>query len=311
MSEARLETTSVSWAGLLLMVFIVAWRLFSTAEIKAAIEPPTPKKRMEPPRDGHGRYRIVLDGRERSFTRATTVASTLDDTFALTKWKQRKAMFGFMKRPDLFALAHHLTEDQKAECDNLVDQAMEAAGSTMSANLGTAMHGVLEWHDAGEPCQVPEFLGEDFVAYKNMLKKSGIEMSPEHIERIVVLHDLMVAGTFDRLVSLFGELYVFDLKTGQSLDWSWPAIAVQLSLYSRADTIYDPATRTHSPMPKVNQDWGLICHLPVGCGECTLHWVDLNAGWEAVSHSMWARRWRRRKNLTLPFTGQPPRGPGI
>lgn len=283
----------------------------SAAEIKAVIETPTPRKRVEPPRDFYGRYRIVTDGKTISFTRATTVASTLDDTFALLKWKQRKALWGFMKRPDLFAKAHSIHEDNKSAIDGLVDEAMEAAGTSVSANFGTAMHGVLEFHDAGEPCPVPDLFRDDFNAYVEMIEKSGVTMIPELIERIVVLNEWRIAGTFDRIVEFKGRCYIADLKTGQSLDWSWPSIAVQLSLYSRADSIYDPETETHAPMVAVDQDWGLIIHLPVGGGHCALHWVDLNAGWEAAAHAVWARRWRRRKNLTLPFTGQPPRGPGF
>jgi hypothetical protein len=279
----------------------------------AQIEPPTPRKKVEPPRDGFGRYRIVdpVDGREKSYTRATTVAATLDDTFALLKWKQRKALAGFIKRPDLLAKAHMLREHDKAAYDAIVDEAMEAAGSSVAANFGTACHGILEWLDAGEECPIPDLLADSIVAYRKTIDRSGIEILPEFIERIVVLNEWRIAGTFDRIVRFFGVNYIADLKTGATLEWSWPSIAVQMSLYSRADSIYDPETRTHSPMPDVDQDWGLVIHLPVGGSTCTLYWVDLEAGWEAAAHSVWARRWRRRNNLTLPFTGQPPRGPGF
>jgi hypothetical protein len=83
------------------------------------------------------------------------------------------------------------------------------------------------------------------------------------------------------------------------LDFSWCAIAVQLAIYAHADTIYDPATKTHEAMPPVDQDKALVIHLPAGKATCTLYEVDIAAGWEAAQHALWTRNWRKLQGRTV------------
>ena len=64
----------------------------------------TPTQPVE--RDRWGRPKIKApDGKLKPYTRATTVAGTLDDRHNLEKWLQRQAVIGLAKRPDLYALA--------------------------------------------------------------------------------------------------------------------------------------------------------------------------------------------------------------
>lgn len=51
----------------------------------------------------------------------------------------------------------------------------------------------------------------------------------------------------------------------------------------------------------VDLERAIIIHLPAGTGQCTLHWVDINAGWEAVQLAAKVRDWRARKGLTEPY----------
>ena len=135
----------------------------------------------------------------------------------------------------------------------------------------------------------------------------------------MVLDDWQIAGTFDRLAVVPGfELpLIADLKTGASLSYSWQSIAVQLSAYSRAGSIYqqgatgDGTGDRRLPMPRVDQDWGLIMWLNAGTGQLELFLVDLNAGWAAFQHSMWARDWKNAK-LAHPIKDRPglPTQPG-
>jgi hypothetical protein len=48
-------------------------------------------------------------------------------------------------------------------------------------------------------------------------------------------------------------------------------------------------------MPKVNQDWALVMWLNADAAHLELFLVDINAGWEAFEHSLWAREWRKQK----------------
>ncbi len=47
---------------------------------------------MEPKRDRYGRYVIIpaTGGKAKSYTRATTIAETLDDRYNLELWKMRQ-----------------------------------------------------------------------------------------------------------------------------------------------------------------------------------------------------------------------------
>lgn len=267
-------------------------------------------QRAEPKRDRWGRYIIPHPhtGEPHSWTRATTWAKSCADTFGLTKWELRMATLGLARRPDLLAQAATVSDpDDKAAkrlLDDVADSAKEAAGSSVRRNLGTALHSFTEQVDAGGEPAIPEAYRADIDAYRRETARFAID--PGHIERIVTLPDLSVAGTFDRLVTYDGRLLITDLKTGRDLSYSWGEIAIQLALYAHGETIYDPATDTHEPMPKVDRTVGLVVHLPVGEGTCTLYHVDLAAGWEMAQVCGQVRAWRKRKDLASPVAANMP-----
>jgi hypothetical protein len=262
--------------------------------------------RWQPQRDRWGRPLIVPPGGGRpvGYTRTTTVAKTLDDEGALTKWAQRMTAAGLVRRPDLLALiASKLTpggdipEGAKNDVNDLCDQAKEAAAASAAANMGTALHAMTELADAGAPlANIPPALAPDLAAYR--LATGALEHLA--IENFVVLDDWKVAGTFDRLVRMpDGRTLIADLKTGQDLSYSWRSISVQLAIYAHG-VLYDDGRRT--PLPAdVDLSTALVIHLPVGKATCTLHELDIAAGWEAFEHSMLAREWRQRRDLARPI----------
>ena len=251
--------------------------------------------------DRYGRYLITPadGGKPVAHTRATTWASTNDDQRNLTKWKLRTAANGIARRPDLLAGIVAAGDDDRSTLDRIVDQALEAGGSSTAANTGTALHKMTERVDRGEVFDIPEPHKSDVEAYTAALTKAGITI--DLIEQICVCPELGVAGTFDRIVTFQGQRYIADLKTGRSLDYSWSTIAVQLALYAHASTIYDVATGTHSPMPEVDQERAIVFHLPAGSATCTLHWVDIEAGWRGALLAQEVRAWRKTKNLSQPL----------
>jgi hypothetical protein len=120
------------------------------------------------------------------------------------------------------------------------------------------------------------------------------------IERFVVLDELKVGGTFDRLYEFEGRWYIGDTKSG-SIEWGAGKIAMQLALYSRS-VPYDYRTRERSTFGgDVDQDRGIVVHMPAGSGEAELKWVDIAAGWRAVELATAVRKWRSRKGLITPF----------
>lgn len=259
--------------------------------------------RPEPDRDGHGRYMIPPPGSKRPVphTRVSTVAETLADPFGLFTWREKMVAQGIARRGDLYNLAVSLHPDDKSGWHKLTEAAKEAAGGNTSANNGTAMHAILERIQSGEELDLPPALAAEVDVILTTLDKAGIVTIPSLIERVVVLHGPQIAGTIDRGLSYDAELVIGDLKTGSSVDLSAGKIASQLACYARADSIFDVATKTLTPAPSFNLERALVIHAPFGQGRCELLWADIAAGWEAVEHALWARSWRRRKDLLTPF----------
>ena len=307
--------------ALLLVVWqVVAHALDATTSIPITALP-SPDD-VEVRRDRWGRYLVLPpDGAKPvGYTRATTVAGTLDDTFALGPWKAAMTVTGMMRMRGLRAkwevlLAQYrgdpwyASDESKKACKALVEECCAAGGANDRSEIGTSLHKVTELIDRGLP--VPHLSDEtqrDVDAYTAALDSAGITVAPEMIERMVVLDDHRVAGMFDRglIVPSFERLVIGDLKTGSNLDHSYQSIATQLAIYSRADALYtqgsadDGSEDAREPMPAFDQDNGLIIWLPAGTGECHLILVDLTAGAEAFQRSMWAREWRETK-VTMPF----------
>ena len=66
-------------------------------------------------RDRYGRPMIVppKGGAPIAYTRATTIANSLDDASALTAWKMRMAAIGLTSRPDLLLAIGVAADDNK------------------------------------------------------------------------------------------------------------------------------------------------------------------------------------------------------
>lgn len=258
-----------------------------------------------------------------AWTRVTTVAHTLSDRYALEQWGHRNVVLGLGSREDLYALATSMTADDKNELNEIVKQAQDAAKARSGANLGSALHRLTERIDSGEEIDVTEAWKPDIDAYCETLADNAVEIHNEWIERIVVLPEFKIAGTLDRLVTIHNDLTVADIKTGaNALKYGTGEIAIQLALYANATHMWkghlgddlrrdrygryllptpDEEPGLFEEMPAVNKQTGLVVHLPVGEAQCDLYRIDLEAGLEAALKAIWAREWRRRKDLAHPF----------
>lgn len=266
----------------------------------------------EPERDRWGRYKLPHPRRGETnlipWTRATTFAKSISDTYGLAKWQVRMAVKGMTLRPDLFALAASAAITDKTTLDKVADAAKEAAGTSSGANQGTALHAFTEQLDRGESLIVPPPWDADVRAYAQTMTAAQFAVNPDLIERIIVVDDLGVAGTFDRILCRpDGRLMIGDLKTGQNLDFGWLEIAIQLALYAHGDAMWNGVTGRYEPMPVVDKDTAIVMHLPVGAARCTLFTVDIAAGWEAAQLCREVRAWRTRRTLASPFAVPEPR----
>jgi len=259
-----------------------------------------------------------------AWTRATTVSNTLADRYGLEKWAQRNTVLGLGLRQDLYAQAASATAGDKQTLDRVAEQAQEAAKASSGANLGSALHRFTERIDAGEEFNVIPPWNKDIDAYQRTMKAAGVQIVPGWIERVVVVPQIEVAGTLDRVVTVNGEgPYIADVKTGQDVvKYGMNEIALQLAIYAGAThgwlgdatsvprndrwgryTLPRPSDQpdAYEQMVGVSRDRALVIHLPAGKAECHLHWVDIAAGREAVLQAIWVREWRKRKDLSRPL----------
>lgn len=260
--------------------------------------------RPEPKRDRWGRYLLPVPGKAKpqGHTRVTTLVKAIDDTSNLEKWACRMTAVGIAQSPDLQALVASHTDDRDA-LNRAVDEAKDRARTGAAANTGTALHKFCEMADAGLPVPPGEW-EPDVAAYRSTLDACGVEVLVDYMESIVRVGELGAAGTFDRLVRIGGRTYVADIKTG-SIDYGHTTIPAQLACYAHGDLWNgedDPATAyTSLAEMGVDQELGLIIHLPAGTGTCRLVWADLVAGWEIAKLCHTVREWRKRKDTFSDF----------
>lgn len=234
-----------------------------------------PKPEIE--RDRYGRPLVIPPGGGKPvpYTRCTTYVGAIEDTWNLSRWQQRMVAIGLAERDDLrLAVAAHRDDKERLNeiCANAADIAKAKAGAT----IGTALHALTEQMDRGQEIgTVPAEYAADLAAYAEATK----DLAAVHIEAFSVLDKLKIGGTPDRVVRYQGKRFIADLKTG-SIDFGFVKIAAQLAVYARS-SLYDVETGERS-VHGAELDKGIVIHLPAGTGTCTLYWIDLLTGWEAV-----------------------------
>lgn len=148
--------------------------------------------RVEIERDRYGRPLITprSGGKQVAYTRATTIANSLDDPAALTAWKMRMAAVGLTIRNDLL-LAISAAQDDKLAINKYIDDAMEIAGASRAATIGIALHAIAEKIDLGqEPGPIPDEWAGDIRAYEQVTK----QLNKILIEQFCVLDKYKIAG---------------------------------------------------------------------------------------------------------------------
>lgn len=290
--------------------------------------------------DRYGRYVLLhpTTGAEVHWTRATTFAKSISDTYALSMWSQRMVLKGTTLRPDLVTQAHgkDVAED-KEWMDKATAELKNMAGDKVSANLGTVYHSFTELCDrAADPYAelvrvVPPEAQPDIRAYLDLLAETGLRPVPMLIEWTTGVLQYEVCGTSDRCYQVTkhleleipgkvihlspGEFVIGDVKTGKDLDYGWGEIAIQLAVYANGlNTLgrWDWGARTWDPEPlaqyaepgtKVRLDVGIVPHIPVDKSKGktpALYAVDLESGWNAAVLCERVRSWRKFKKLAGP-----------
>ena len=267
-----------------------------------------PRADSEVKRDRYKRYLIPdpVSGDEVAWTRVSTIAGTLDDTYGLQKHDQRLVAYGVGHNRDLYAKAAAAKLDDKSDLGKIAWEAMSRSKSSEKANLGTAVHRFaerVEGHEIGLD-DVPEEWRRDVTAYVECLRLNDIVSLSEWTERIVIIPELQAAGTVDRAwqhLSAWPHVRIGDLKTG-SVEYGWFKFAIQEALYSRATHWFDPKTgELHEIAETIDQNLAMVAHVPVGVGACRLWAVDIAFGWDFAVKAWETREGRKRKDIAEPF----------
>lgn len=272
-----------------------------------AVDTIAPAPKPEPPRDRWGRYLIPdAKGKPVAHTRATTVAKTLADTYALEQWQMRQVAAGLARRQDLIGMAaSHDPDTDRKVFEEIVEGALEASGSAEGRRAGTTLHRFTEQHDLGtvKLDQIPPPYRARVEQYRDKLAADGVQVHPQWVEQIFALDAYTIAGTADRIVTLAdGRRVIADLKTGKTVDFGALEFAIQLAVYANHDATFDQTTgRRGKAVPDVDRSIGLIIHLPAQGDGCELYTVDLAQGYDALITAMEVREWRKTKGLLAPY----------
>ncbi|MEU7570346.1 hypothetical protein [Micromonospora sp. NPDC049240] len=292
----------------------------------------------EQPRDRWKRPLIHVPGKDKlvPYTRCTTFIDVIEDKSALAKWGKRMVLRGATLAPQVVREAvglDHTDPAGKKQLDAKAEHLVNVAGANDKREKGSDTHLLSEFVDRGEPLPdvlqrpgrpptpVTEQDRKDMAAYM----MATLDLEVVHAERLVVVDEMEVAGTPDRVSyydgpgpgafmtdaekakggppgyfpdQIAGNL-ITDLKTG-SVEYGALKMAMQLAMYSRGQ-FYDWKTQTRTPLPDVRPDWGLIVHLPAGSGVCTVYWIDLAIGWKGVQVAKIVRELRKNKKVMFPF----------
>jgi hypothetical protein len=247
-----------------------------------------PPGNTEVPRDQYGRPKIIPvgGGKPVGYTRMSTLAKVLDDKSNLVNWKARMAAIGLLQRPALMtrlsgevAVGDLSNYKVKRAIDKIVEEAVEYAGGSERASIGTGLHGLTEALDAGLPL---DHVSAEDMARVDEYRDAMAAYKPLRAEGFVVVDEIRAAGSFDRLwLCPDGKVRVGDLKTG-----AWDAkdpmsVAAQLAGYAHGK-FYDPATGEREDLhPDLDIHGGLLVSLPPD-GGCEVIELDLDLGWAVL-----------------------------
>lgn len=236
-----------------------------------------------------------LTGEEQSWTRATTVAKALDDGGGLINWTAAMVAGGAYLRSDLVGQVGArwpMTDENKGDIYSLIEDLKDAGGGSVGRNAGDTLHEMFRRINLGEKFTPMPPWSEDVKAERALMKRHGITIRPEYVERTVCLPDLGIAGSFDFLAE-WDELLIGDYKCGKLGDYSWAAWVTQLAIYANATHMYDWNTGEFTPMPPVSKKRALIVSVPAGSATAELYDVDIEPGMRAIKAALWVREWRK------------------
>lgn len=259
-------------------------------------------------RDRWGRPDVIdqSTGAHVWYTRATTLAGSIADRFAIEQFGKRQVALGVAGRPDLIA-AVGAYRDDKDKLNELVAEAEQASGTHNSATIGDAKHKITAdvWLgryglDDISPVMADEITPIIELELTEFAEVLGVEVH-------IINTDLLAAGTADRIYRLHdGRAVIGDLKTGvHAATYAQQEIAVQLAVYSYG-RLYSPKTGMTQPWPEdFDPTTGIVVHAPSGVAP-VMYEVDLKQGWEGATLAYFVRQYRKAETFRKLDPVNPP-----
>lgn len=267
------------------------------------------------PEAKRGRYALPNpdNGKSKSWQRVTNFVKLTDDTYHLELWKQRNVVVGLARmlgaptehgfRTDVSGTIDHIAglhvKIDRERLNNIAGKAQDVADAYKMADEGSALHTATELADYadGDLNRVPERYRARVRLYLDALAVYGLSVVPDMIERVTVSTHYEVAGKFDRIYRLRDGSYVIgDLKTGDSLDLSFPSIAAQLDCYRdgiNGTGVFDG--QRYDTSIKVRDDFGIVVHLPSTRHDVVVYAVNLRTGAQINAANLTVRATRKIK----------------
>lgn len=184
------------------------------------------------PRDQRGRPLIVPRGESerKPYSRASGVASTLEDHFNIVKWQMRGLAKGLAGSRDLINMiaaedyTSGFTDDPKENSaagrriDAHVEAAMRRGGTAQKADYGTAIHSLTEPGNRGD------IVEQQVLDDVNSCLQLWADMGVRHVgtEVFTACDEIETAGTFDHLSFVPGYGICVTDKKGLPLDTPLP-----------------------------------------------------------------------------------------
>ena len=253
---------------------------------------------LQVPPDRDHYTRPVMDGI--AHTRTSTIGSSIQDQYPLISYNGAHSALGVARSPELSAkLALLKYPAEKREIYKLAERARERAGAMYAAEMGDVIHEATFLADQGEELEyMPDYVVKDVAAYQDTMAAHGL--TPEVGEVFCGQPDILVAGSFDRVMRQDDELYVLDIKTSrqeEAFQWNALSWATQVAIYANS-TIWCKE-RGYIPwetlgIQRPSRKVGLIAHIVQGSGVCTLYRVDLEEGWRAALVAMQVHKLRAK-----------------
>jgi len=269
------------------------------------VSPEERPKRRYAVKTGHAnRYDIPdpVTGKDRLWTRATTLCKVLQDSYHLDMWERRVIVKGMGLRHDLAMLAANLdvTKD-KEKLQDIAAKAKDTAGGNIGSNMGTAFHDYAQRMDSGEDMSKERMsprTRRTLEAYKREMQDNDVEVLPDLMERVVCVYDLGICGRLDRVLTSkwWNAPRIGDVKSQKTLDFGYLSVAMQLAIYTRADYMYNEDTGEWEAAPETDLFKGMVMHTPIQGDQdfCELHEIDLDKGWTCVKLATTIRSWRKQ-----------------